>query len=86
MLGSSRIIDFFYLIKYNKNDCNWGVIFLTLSGWILEGEKCPFIISPLDGTIMKVNIRVKGKLVLQSVNCKYLDSAPGSFESPFELY
>ncbi len=24
-----------------------------------------------------VNIRVEGKLVLQSVNCKYLDSTPG---------
>ena len=33
-----------------------------------------------------VSIRVGAKLVLEFINCKYLDSAPGSFESLCELY
>ena len=32
-----------------------------------------------------VNIRVRAKIVLEPINCKYLDSVPGSFESPRSL-
>jgi len=33
-----------------------------------------------------VSIRVALKLVVEPINCKYLDSAPSSFDSPSELY